>query len=247
MKNSFKSKCNHNKKVLGKIVFLTFILIILVTFFLLYKFNKNINKNLMMISEAETEKVTYNIITSKITNSLINKESVKDILIINKNNDGEILFVDFDLDKAYKLLDSVSLVLTDTISSLENGNIDIAYLNKDLTHKTNGIILNIPVGSVLNSNYFYNLGPKIPVKINYIGSVLTNLETKVTNYGLNNALVELFIYVEFHSEIVLPFRTKDIEIKYNAVVASMMIEGEVPSFYNGVIEKSSDIFTQNID
>ena len=43
-----------------------------------------------------------------------------------------------------------------------------------------------------------------------------------------------------------PFNIKDIEFEYDAVIASMMIEGEVPSFYNGSIEKSSNIYSKEV-
>ena len=74
---------------------------------------------------------------------------------------------------------------------------------------------------------------------------MTNLETKVTNYGLNNALVELFVYIKFENEIISPFKRKKIDMEYDTIIASMMIEGEVPSFYNGVIEKESGLITKS--
>ena len=73
---------------------------------------------------------------------------------------------------------------------------------------------------------------------------MTNLRTKVTNYGLNNALVEVYVYVEFSNQIITPFKKQEMKLEYDAVIASMMIEGEVPSFYNGTIEKESSIYSE---
>lgn len=249
MKYVFKSKCKHdyNFKILSKITFLTFVLIIMFTFFLLIKFSKNISNNLINISTLELNRVINVLITDKINNKILNKETLKDILIINKNSKDEILYVDFDLDKAYKTLDTVSNILTTSFRSMENGEVSIAYLDKEFSHNINGMILNVPLGSTLNNFYFYNLGPKVPVKINFIGTVLTNLETKVTNYGLNNALVEVFVYIEFSCDIIAPFKTESVKLKYDAVIASMMIEGEVPNFYNGSLERSSNVYRKSIE
>lgn len=246
--NIFRSKCKHNYnfKILSKMTFLTFILISLFTFFLLIKFNKKINDNLINISSLELNRVINLLITDKINNKILNKDTLKDLLIINKNNQDEILYVDFDLDKAYKILDNVSNVLTGSFKNIEDGDISIAYLDKEFSHKVNGMILNVPIGSTLDSVYFYNLGPKVPVRINFIGTVLTNLQTKVTNYGLNNVLVEVFVYIDFSCDIIAPFKTERINLKYDAVIASMMVEGEVPNFYNGSLEKSSNIYSKNI-
>ena len=73
------------------------------------------------------------------------------------------------------------------------------------------------------------------------------MKTKVTDYGLNNALVELFVYVEFKMQIMSPFHVEEVTLKYDALIASMMIEGEVPNFYGGMIEKESSIYTKEID
>jgi len=248
MKSKFKSKCNFNNILcLSKILFLTFVFIIGFTFFLFFKFSSKISKNIIQISEAEINKVNYSFITNKINHDLLNKETLKNILIITKNKNDEILYVDFNWDIAYQVLDSISNTLTDSFEDMEQGDIEIAYFDKSISHKTNGIILNIPIGSIFNNNYFYNIGPKVPVKVNFVGAVLTNLETKITNYGLNNALVEVFVFIEFHNQIMAPFATKDITFKYDAVIASMMIEGKVPSFYNGTINKTSDIYSESLE
>ncbi|MBE6154578.1 MAG: sporulation protein YunB [Firmicutes bacterium] len=247
MKNSFKSKCKHNNKILSIIVFITILFVISFTFFLLQNFNKKTNNNLIEITSAEINKVIYSFITDKLNNSILNTETLSDVLIINKNKNDEILYVDFDLDKAYKILDNVSNTLTSSLKKIENGEISVKYYDDLLSHNSNSLILSIPIGNILNSVYFYNLGPKIPVKINFVGSVLTNLETKVTNYGLNNALVEMFVYIEFHTNIIAPFKTEELILKYDAVIASMMIEGKVPSFYNGVLESKSNIHNETIN
>lgn len=246
MKYVFKSKCKNNNKIFSVIIFMTIILVISFTFFLLINFNKKINHNIMQISSSEINKKVYSFLTKEINNEILNKNTISDILIINKNSNGEILYVDFNLDKAYKVLDTVSDILNNSFEQIENGKIDISYFDDKMSHNSNSLVLSIPIGSALNSSYFYNLGPKIPVKVNFVGTVLTNLETKITDYGLNNALVEVFVYMEFHNQILAPFKSDDITLKYDAVIASMMIEGQVPTVYNGSINKSSNVYSKEI-
>ncbi len=247
MKHIFKSKNKYQKKILSKILFFTIILIIIFTLFLLINFNKKTNKNISNISKTELNNLIYKFLTERINNDILNKESLKNILIINKNKNDEILYVDFNLDNAYKLLDKISQILTNSLKETKNGNIDINYYNQELSTKTNSLILNIPIGNLFNSLYFYNIGPKIPVKINFVGSLLTNLETKITNYGLNNALVEVYVYITINCEIISPFKIEPLNLKYNSIIASLMIEGEVPSFYNGNIEKNSAIYSKSYE
>ena len=244
MRNGFKSRRQFHGKILSKIIFVTIIFVILFTIFLLSKFVKQLDHSLVEISTNEIRRVTYRFITDEIDHSVFNNTNLEDILIINQNDDGEILYVDFNLEQAYLVLDQVSSVLTNSFLQLESGNVSVAYLDSELSHELGSMVLSIPIGNSFSHFYFYNLGPKIPVRINFIGSVLTNLKTKVTNYGLNNALVELFVTIEFKTQIMSPFQMEEITLKYDAVIASMMIEGEVPSFYGGTIERESSIYTQ---
>ena len=246
MKNGFKSTRVFHGKVLSKIIFMTIIFVVLFTIFLLSKFVKNMDRTLIEISEDEITRVTYRFITDELNHSIFNETNLEDILMIEKNSQGELLYVDFNLDQAYLVLDQVSSILTNSFEELESGNVSVAYLDSKLSHELGSMVLSIPIGNSFSHLYFYNLGPKIPVRINFIGSVLTNLKTKVTDYGLNNALVELFVYIEFKTQIMSPFQVEEITLEYDAVIASMMIEGEVPSFYGGTIERESNIYTKDI-
>lgn len=246
MKNGFKSIRKYNGKKISKIVFITIILIIFLTIFLFIKFINGIDEALVNISTNEIRRVTYSFITDKLNSSVFNNNSLNNILVLEKNNNGEIIYVNFDLERAYIILDKVSIILTDSFKELENGNISVNYLDESLSHELGSMVLSIPVGNSFNNLYFYNFGPKIPVKINFIGSILTNLKTKVTNYGLNNALVEIFVYIEFKIQIISPFKVEDVTLEYDAVIASMMVEGEVPNVYGGTIERDSNIYTKKI-
>ena len=247
MKNGFKSIRKYNGKKISKIVFITIILIIFLTIFLFIKFINGIDEALVNISTNEIRRVTYSFITDKLNSSVFNNNSLNNILVLEKNNNGEIIYVNFDLERAYIILDKVSIILTDSFKELENGNISVNYLDESLSHELGSMVLSIPVGNSFNNLYFYNFGPKIPVKINFIGSILTNLKTKVTNYGLNNALVEIFVYIEFKIQIISPFKVEDVTLEYDAVIASMMVEGEVPNVYGGTIERDSNIYTKDIE
>ena len=247
MRNSFKSTHRYHGKILSKIIFVTIILVGLFTVFLLSRFTQNLDDSLVQISTSEITRVTERFITDKLDSDIFNETMLNDILVLVQDDGGEILYVDFDLEKAYQVLDKVSQILTQSFDDLESGNVSVAYLDKDLSHELGSMVLSIPIGNSFEHLYFYNLGPKIPVRINFIGSVLTNLKTKVTDYGLNNALVELFVYIEFKTQIISPFDVEEVTLKYDAVIASMMIEGEVPNFYGGTIEKESSIYTKDIE
>ena len=93
----------------------------------------------------------------------------------------------------------------------------------------------------MSSNYalLSNLGPKIYVKVNFIGTMLTNIKSKITEYGINNALVELYVTIEVSQELISPVTDKEISLEYDVLIASQVINGSVPEFYGGIITEKS--------
>ena len=154
MRNGFKSIRKFHGKMLSKIIFVTIIFVIFVTIFLLSKFVKQLDHSLVEISTNEIRRVTYRFITDEIDYSVFNNTNLEDILIINQNDDGEILYVDFNLEQAYLVLDQVSSVLTNSFLQLESGNVSVAYLDSELSHELGSMVLSIPIGNSFSHFYF---------------------------------------------------------------------------------------------
>ena len=71
----------------------------------------------------------------------------------------------------------------------------------------------------------------IKIRLNVLGDVMSNIETEVKPYGINNAYVEVRIKLEVNARIVLPFTTKVISIS-NVIPLSMnVVQGTVPEAY----------------
>lgn len=217
------------------------LLVSIITTFLFNVFNKKINPKLIEMSEKTLNKITYSVIMDYLDSEILNQEYLNNILVITKNNNSEIITVDFNLDQAYIVLSEITRRLEENLSELEKGNIDIDYYHGYLEESQNGFLLAIPVGIASDYMFLNNLGPKIPVKVRFIGSVLTNIKTKITNYGMNNALLEMYAYIEITEEVVTPVTTKELKNAYDVLIAAKMINGRVPSFYGGSIDAESSL------
>jgi len=133
----------------------------------------------------------------------------------------------------------VSVILKQGISNLENGKIDVKIFDKYLSNNQNGLVLNIPVFLGSSNIFLNNIGPRIPVLINFNETLLTNIRTKVTNYGFNNALLEVYITVEMQKLIITPLKKEGEKFYYEILVGALVVHGNVPEFYGGVYENSS--------
>ena len=98
----------------------------------------------------------------------------------------------------------------------------------------NGIIYEVPIGVVFGNSFLSNVGPKIPVRIKYSGNVGLDVKTKVKEYGINSALIEVYIYVEVTQRTILPFQSKDIKLTSQIPVIMKVVKGEVPNYISGI-------------
>ena len=114
------------------------------------------------------------------------------------------------------------------------------YNDEDLKK---GVIYYLPSGLFLKDDIISNIGPRIPVKIDMRGSIISNVNTKLTNYGINNALVEISINISLEEQIVLPFTLKLIKIETTIPIIVKLIEGVVPKYYSNGINQNSPLMT----
>ena len=242
-KIKFKNNKIKIKNTVNILYFIVFFFIFLISILLVHIYGVKTTEYTKILVNEKIDKVLYQFFNQLITNDVINKESVSDILDITKNNKGEILTVKYDLERTYKILTDVSNKLSIAINDLENGKIDVSIYDKYLKSSPNGLVLNIPLFLSNNNVFLNNIGPKIPVIINFNENILTNIKTKVTNYGFNNALLEIYITVEMQKLIITPIKKDEEKFNYDILVAALVVNGSVPNFYGGTYQSNSSILT----
>ena len=239
MRKRFKKINKKNTNIITHIV--VFFLIFIISIILVNLYGKKSNDDIKNVVDQKIDKILYQLFNELVTNDVINKENINNMLIITKNNKGEILTVNYDLEEAYKILTSITKLLSESIKNLENGKISVNIDDKYLKSGKNGLILYVPFFLSSKNVFLNNLGPKIPILINFNENILTNVKTKVTNYGFNNALLEIYITVEMQKLIITPVARNDSKFNYDILVAALVVNGSVPEFYGGYYQSSSSI------
>lgn len=120
---------------------------------------------------------------------------------------------------------------------------EFEYFDSNFKTETNSLIVSYPFGIYSDNIFVNNLGPRIPVKINLINNLSTNIKTKVTDYGINSLLLEMYIVVELKHEIVAS-KIYEVQSTYELLVSSKLLQGSIPNYFGGVIEKNSSIITE---
>lgn len=238
-----------HKFIIGKPRKINTIIIIFISFFVSLFFvlkyiNSKISPIILNYAELEVRKLSSVIINSAVRTSTKNI-SFEEMFIITKDNNGEIRTIDFNPIEVNDLLALATEAIQNNLKRLEEGNIEgldlpsSSYLGS-VEKLKEGVIFEIPSGLVFENSFFNNLGPKVPVKISLIGDIFSEINTKVTNYGINNALIEIRINLKLTEQVFLPIASNKIEIETSIPLTLKLIQGTVPNYYlNGINQNSS--------
>ena len=193
-------------------------------------------------------------IASKITKYVVNNAYVRekvnfyagDIYDIVKSNDNEIKNIIYDSGVINDLIDSITDRVYNMFNMLEYGdlsklNIRENILTNDNSDK-NGIVLLVPIGIITNNYLLSNLGPKIPVKISLTGEFESCVTTDVKEYGINNAMLTIYINIKVSEQITMPFVTDKLTVENKIPIFMSLVNGTIPNYYIGGFNKNSNIY-----
>ena len=227
----FKSKSRYSSKKSLNFIGVYLGLIIIEVIFSLNKIGILISPKIINIVKNNISYYDNVLVEEYLDTKELRSNLVMDLITLDKNSKEEIVNINIDTAKSYEILNKISKSLKDNKSSYK----DIYSKNKK-----DNIILRYPIGLASNNILINNLGYRIPLKLELNSNVLTGIKTKVTNYGLNNALIEVYLKVSFTSNVVYFSLDDAIKSEYEVLLASKMIMGRVPEMFNGYLEKGLD-------
>lgn len=191
----FKTK----KSKFNLIVYIIVALILSV--FLIFRYiNNKVSPLLLDYAEIESKKLSSIIVSKAINHEVAKELTVENLFIITKTDEGEIRTIDFNPVLVNQILLKATTAVQTNLKYLEDGDIDKLELgdntliNYDPDNLREGIFYKVPTGIIFNNALLANLGPKIPVRFSLIGDIIANVITNVTNYGINNALIDAKIH-----------------------------------------------------
>ncbi len=215
------------RKKIKLFILIPIVLIILFVFL----FVKFVNIKPLIISYSEMQAGKF---ATLIINSALKEDEALENEDLYKINNNIIIY---NTKKINEILTTLTARIQKYFKAIEIGDID--NIKAEILEKYNdenlkkGIVLNIPMGYLTGSSFLANSGPKIPFRIKLIGDVKTDIKSSVTDYGLNNALLKIYIYVEVTTKSIIPFisSTQKTVVEYPLVLK--LVEGKVPSYYVG--------------
>ncbi|HHY71788.1 MAG TPA: sporulation protein YunB [Bacillus bacterium] len=216
---------------------ITFIIFALFTFQGLWIINKGIQPTLMSIAESRAEQFATQAINEALKKKIAeDNEQIDDLVIVEKAEDGRISTIGWNTAAMRNFLWDSTQTVQDYLHAIEKGEVPPTHFSEEqpvtVPPNRKGIIAEIPLGQASGNVLLANLGPVIPVRFSMVGEVNSDVIKKVTEHGINNVLIELFIHVKVKLKVIIPFESKMITVTTNIPIDIRNIQGEVPYFYN---------------
>ena len=212
-----------------------FILSLITSFFLIEFLGKKLNTSLYKYVNIEVKRLITNIVNSSV-NEIIAKNNTEEMFIITKNKKGEIELIDYNTTQVNLILKKISDNIQKKLLSLEEGKISDLYIAStfktgNLKYTKGGVICEVPLGSLKKNSFYSNFGPHIPIKMSFLGSIISSADIKTTSYGFNSLVIEVSINVEIEEYIIMPTTSKKATIQVAAPLTLKIIQGIVPEYY----------------
>lgn len=201
----------------------------------------------MKYAEVEVKRITSLVINKSISYQLDSGVIVDDMFSIVRNGKDEIEMIDFNTVVVNKMLSSITSLIENNLELVANGEGEKVSINldgvsdMDYDYIGEGIIFEASAGSFVGSSLISNIGPSVPVKLSIMGDVISNLETKVSEYGINNALVEVGIKVNVDTMVSTPFVSDIVSVEVVIPISVKVISGNIPSYYLNEIQGNSNL------
>lgn len=235
-----KRKFSFFKKKINFVIFIVIILIIMIVLILNF-ISLKVNPVLLDYAQMEARKIASIIINDAVNQNITNDIDVEELFIITRDTNNEVKTIDFNPIIVNQILTETTILVQSNLRYLEQGKVDMLNLTNNALIDYNqdklkqGIIYEIPSGVIFGNSFLANIGPKIPVKFSLVGDIVGYINTNVTDYGINNALIEVNIVLELSEQVILPFVSEKITIDTTIPVALKLIQGSVPNYYlNGL-------------
>ncbi len=171
-----------------KFLLLTMILLLITSFFVIFFLGNKLMPIFVNYSESEIKKIITIIIHKSVTKEMTNTLVDGKLFSIIKDSNNNIQAIDFNSVIVNDLLIKITNKVQENLQKIENGDTEIleSYeINiKDFNYKKyrKGVIFEVPTGILFSNVLLNNIGPRIPVRINLIGNVTSNINIFFTAF-----------------------------------------------------------------
>ena len=195
-------------------VLIFFLVIILFCVGIMKYSEARIRPIIISMAEAHARSIGAKVVSEAISEEIEeNNISYDDLISFEKDESGKIAALKTDIIMVNRLKSRLSVVILNKLANM------------------NDINLYIPVGNLVNGEFFSGRGPKIEIIVLPVGSVATNITNVFTSAGINQTRHQIMLEVYVTVSVIMPFSVESTDISTSIAIAETIIVGDVPNMY----------------
>lgn len=220
------------KKNLLTILLYLHLLTLICSIIFIYYFEKKLGNELITCAENQVHQI-INLTMNQSINKNTKNINYKNLINTEKNNQKEITIIEYNTKEINIIKNNITKELEKEIINITKGKLTNNIDKSDISYQNinNNIIFLIPIASSTGNYLLSNIGPKIPIKLKLVGEVTTDINSKIKEYGMNNALIEIDLISSATLNIQMPFLSKKIIVTNTTPLTIQMIQGKIPEYY----------------
>ena len=210
------NKNNNRKRFKTRYRLLIFLAVIVIFSVVVLKYSEaRLRPVIVSMAETHARSIGSKVVSEAITEEIeANNISYDDLISFEKDENGKIAALKTDIIMINRLKSRLSVVILDKLSDM------------------NDINLYVPVGNLINGEFFSGRGPKIEIIVLPVGSVTTNITNIFTSAGINQTRHQIMLEVNVTVSIIMPFSVESTDISTSMAIAETIIVGDVPKFFS---------------
>ena len=214
-----------------KFIFLiiTLIIVIIVAIISVNLIIDKISPTVMEYSISEMKRIISIIINRSINSSILDKNDMNNLFIINRENTDDVMTISLDSIIVNKITDNISDICEDNLRMVEEGRFEELKKKFNIGEE----YFFVPSGIIFKNTLLNSIGPKIPINLKMIGNVTSGINTDVKEYGINNSLITISVEITVELMVILPFSSDYVSITNYVPISIKLIQGKVPQIYGG--------------
>ena len=201
----------------------------------IWYFGNLLGDNLVRSAALEVNRITSIIVNNGVRKYLSDNRNLEIVEIIRSEDKIEV--IRYNTGNVNKISMDISNSIEQDINYMISGDFkkidfSLSKIADSYYDKVdNGLILGISIGNITGNSLLANVGPRIPLKIEMVSNVNVDVKNEITEYGMNNALMEVYIEISVNPVIVMPFMSKEISVVNKVPLVTEIIQGEIPDSY----------------
>lgn len=202
------------RKSRGKKKYIVIAVILTAIVIMMIYFQRNVSDILVTLSETQARAIAAESVNDAVATTLRwNGIDYDELVHITRDGKGNVLSIEADAQNVNLLArQTVTLSMTNLNAACEEG-------------------IPVPIGAFTGIEVLAGFGPEVTFQIIPVGMVTAEFESTFETAGLNQTVHSIYLNVMATVSIVLPSKSREVQVSTDVLVCESVIVGKVPDAY----------------